>query len=373
MAKTEPFDRYSDQYEQWFTDHKHAFYSELKIIRKLLPLKGRGVEIGVGSGIFALALGISEGCDPSEEMRRKAAEKGIKAIDAVAENLPWEDESFDYALMVTTICFVDDPARALAEISRILKPRGKVIIGFVDSNSQVGRQYLRQKDKSLFYSDAVFFSPPEIYSLLEQKGFVIEKTLQTLFGSLDKVNSTQPSRNGHGEGSFVVIKAGKKVTGPIRFAMAVDRDNNFDIKQFCCAHNFKIYEWFDKDFSYVKDLINPFRHEEENEMKDRTKKGQVLTGLLKKESVDVIVSCNFGDNIEMAVNNFIPVIVPSDTPAKARSVLTKHIEWIKDELQNSPGDYRLFTIRQGILKTSVHSDSKKTNTRDWPKHRGHDD
>ncbi|MFO7755141.1 MAG: methyltransferase domain-containing protein [Bacteroidales bacterium] len=373
MAKTEPFDRYTDKYEQWFTDHKYAFHSELEIIRKMLPVKGKGVEIGVGSGIFASPLGISEGCDPSEEMRRKAAEKGIKAIDAVAENLPWEDGSFDYALMVTTICFVDNPARALAEINRILKPRGKVIIGFVDRNSQVGRQYLRQKDKSLFYSDAVFFSTADIYSHLEQEGFIIEKTLQTLFGTLDKVKSTQPPRNGHGEGSFVVIKAGKKITGPIRFAMAVDRDNNFDIKQFCCAHSFKIYEWDNKDFSYVKELINPFRNEEENEISSRIKKGHILTRLLKKESVNVIVSSDFGDNIEMAVDNFIPVIVPSDTPAKVITVLTKHMEWIKDELQNRPGDYKLFTIRQGILKTSVHSTSKKTSNRDWPKHRGHND
>ncbi len=373
MAKTEPFDRYYDQYEQWFTEHKHAFYSELEAVRRLMPMKGKGVEIGIGSGVFASPLGISEGCDPSAEMRRQAEARGIKAINGVAENLPYKDESFDYAIMVTTICFVDDPEGALAEVNRILKPDGKIIIGFVDRDSKVGNKYLREKDKSLFYRDAAFFSTDEILSLLKQNDFIIEKTAQTLFGTLDSVKKTQSVKSGYGEGSFVVISAKKKFTGPIRFALAVDSANNFDIKQFCCAWSFKIYEWDNREFRYLEEIINPFRNEKEDEISDRKRKGEILTGLLKKESIDVIVSRNFGFNVEIAVSNFIPVIVFSETPAEVRDILTKHIEWIRDELQNRAGDYKLFTIRQGIMKTSVHGDSRRNSNRDWPKHLGEND
>jgi ubiquinone/menaquinone biosynthesis C-methylase UbiE len=112
MAKTKPFDDYISEYEQWFDDHYFAFLSEIEAIRSVLPSKGKGVEIGVGSGLFASALGIPEGCDPSATMRAKAIERGINAIEGIAENLPYNNESIDFSLMVTTICFVDDAHKA---------------------------------------------------------------------------------------------------------------------------------------------------------------------------------------------------------------------------------------------------------------------
>ncbi|MBN1388910.1 MAG: class I SAM-dependent methyltransferase, partial [Bacteroidales bacterium] len=191
MAKTEAFDKHLAEYEQWFEDNHYAFLSELEAIRELLPSKSRGVEIGVGSGLFASALGIEEGCDPSETMRKEAISRGINAIDCIAEKLPYDDNSFDYAILVTTICFVDDPSMTLKEINRILKPRGKLIIGYVDSESIMGQQYLREKDKSLFYGDASFFSTAEIYKLLQENHFIPGKTIQTVFGPLKKITDIQ--------------------------------------------------------------------------------------------------------------------------------------------------------------------------------------
>jgi ubiquinone/menaquinone biosynthesis C-methylase UbiE len=211
MAKTEPFDNHLPEYEQWFEDNHYTFLSELEAIRKLLPQKGKGVEIGVGSGIFASALGIKEGCDPSGSMRKKAVRRGIKVIDCIAEKLPYEDESFDFALMVTTICFVDDPEKSLHEINRILKPRGEILIGFVDRDSQVGKKYIKEKDKSLFYKDARFFSTKEIHEFLQANDFIIGKTVQTVFGPLDNIKNIQQTENGHGKGSFIVSRGIKKV------------------------------------------------------------------------------------------------------------------------------------------------------------------
>ena len=53
MAKTGPFNEHLSEYEQWFSDNHYVFKSELEAIRKALPKKGRGIEIGIGSGIFA--------------------------------------------------------------------------------------------------------------------------------------------------------------------------------------------------------------------------------------------------------------------------------------------------------------------------------
>ena len=101
MALTEPFDSHSQEYEQWFDRNHLAYQSELEAVRAQLPETGEGFEIGVGSGLFAAPLGIHHGVEPSEPMRGLALEKGIEAVNGVAEDLPYEDESFDYALMVT--------------------------------------------------------------------------------------------------------------------------------------------------------------------------------------------------------------------------------------------------------------------------------
>ena len=158
MAKTKPFDNHLAEYEQWFDINSYVYKSELEAIRKLIPINGRGIEVGIGSGLFAKPLGINEGCDPSATMRIKAEARGLDTKECVAENLPYNNESIDYILMVTTICFVDDAEKVFQELRRVLKPNGCVIMAYVDKNSPIGKIYLQQKEKSLFYKDATIFS-----------------------------------------------------------------------------------------------------------------------------------------------------------------------------------------------------------------------
>lgn len=56
MAKTSVFDRYAGDYDTWFDTHAEVFVSELDAVRALLPNRGKGVEIGAGTGRFAAAL-----------------------------------------------------------------------------------------------------------------------------------------------------------------------------------------------------------------------------------------------------------------------------------------------------------------------------
>lgn len=207
MAKTKPFDEHLDEYEQWFVDHHYVFQSELAAIQRVLPKSCRGMEIGIGSGIFAKPLQIKNGIEPSRTMREKARKRGLDPIDGVAEKLPYPDKSYDFALMVTTICFVDDIRKSFREANRVLKNNGHLIIGFVDKTSPVGKLYLRYKNKSLFYKEAVFLSTEEVYNILKDSGFEIKTTLQTVFGTLDTINQIQEPENGYGKGSFIVIKA----------------------------------------------------------------------------------------------------------------------------------------------------------------------
>ncbi len=164
MTKTTIFDTHINQYQRWFDENNFVYQSELEAIRQLCPTQGRGVEIGIGSGLFALPLGITEGCDPSPKMRAKAVKRGLNAIDGKAEDLPYPTGSFNFALMVTTICFVDDDDhKSIQEVRRILKDKGKFIVAFVDKNSPIGKQYLKHKNKSVFYKDATFYSTHDIY------------------------------------------------------------------------------------------------------------------------------------------------------------------------------------------------------------------
>ncbi len=209
MAKTEPFDHYAPEYDNWFEKNKYAFQSELNAVRKLLPQTKETIEIGVGSGIFAEPLGIKEGVEPSKAMRERAVQKGIKVTDAIAEKLPYNDASKNGAIMITTVCFVDNVYKSFLEVNRILKEDGFFIIGFVDRNSPIGKDYLKHQDESLFYKDATFFGTEEIYSILSETGFKITNTCQTIFGNIMEINAVQPVLDGYGKGGFVVIKAQK--------------------------------------------------------------------------------------------------------------------------------------------------------------------
>jgi len=209
MPKTEPFEKYAGQYEDWFEKNRFAYESELRAIRAQIPESGDCIEIGVGSGRFASPLGIKLGVEPSKKMREIAEQRGIKALDGVAEALPFNDSVFDCALMITTICFLDNIEGAFKEAYRVLKSGGFLIIGFVDRDSVIGRQYQRQKEKSVFYRIATFYYVDEVIVYLRKAGFRDFHFSQTIFHSLSEMECIEPVKEGYGEGSFVVIKAMK--------------------------------------------------------------------------------------------------------------------------------------------------------------------
>jgi len=206
--KSEPFDKYHERYDDWFNRHENLYKSELEAVRELLPSEGKGIEIGVGSGRFAYPLSIGFGLDPSEEMLRIADERGIQVVRGVGEKIPFKNGSFDFALIVTTICFFDDPLKALKETARILKPEGTIIIGFIDKNSSLGQIYQKKKDENVFYSPAHFFSVEEVTDLLKKLGFSELSFVQTIFEGIDTTSVEKPKK-GYGEGSFVVVRAEK--------------------------------------------------------------------------------------------------------------------------------------------------------------------
>ncbi len=209
MGGVDAFDKNVNQYEQWFIDHPLAYVSEMHAVRQLLP-KGSGIEIGVGTGRFGAPLGIKKGIEPSQAMAALAKRKGIEILSGVAENLPYRDNEFDFTLMVTTVCFLEDMDLAFGEAYRVLRPGGAFVIGFVDREGPLGKEYLKRRDKSVFYRDATFYSVTEIVDHLKQAGFNNFAFCQTLFKPLDDMDEVDAVKEGFGLGSFVVVRGVKK-------------------------------------------------------------------------------------------------------------------------------------------------------------------
>ncbi|MGM0460486.1 MAG: class I SAM-dependent methyltransferase, partial [Bacteroidota bacterium] len=121
------------------------------------------------------------------------------------ENMPFLSDTFDFAVMITTVCFLDDIQKAFRETARVLKPNGHFIIGMIDKDSPLGQKYQQYKEDNPFYRDAHFHSVSEITESLENTGFGDFEFWQTLItASEEKPEEPQP---GYGEGGFVVIKA----------------------------------------------------------------------------------------------------------------------------------------------------------------------
>jgi len=207
MPRTAPFEQFTDRYEAWFDAHEPAYDAEVTALEQLVGAPGRGLEIGVGTGRFAAPLGIEVGVDPAGEMLVHARERGIQAVAGVAEQLPFADASFDTALIVTTICFVEDIPRTLAEAHRVLAPGGDLVIGYIDKDSPLGQQYQANKEQNPFYRDAVFVATDDLIDALETAGFGDFAFVQTIFGDLASVTAEEPIEAGYGEGSFVGIRA----------------------------------------------------------------------------------------------------------------------------------------------------------------------
>jgi SAM-dependent methyltransferase len=108
-----------------------------------------------------------------EGARRRARGAGVELRpcrgDAAA--LPFPPASFDVVLAVTLLCFVDDPARTVQEMARVLRPGGRLVLGELGSFSLWGVwRRLRGWAGSTRWRQAHLWSPGALRSLALQAG-----------------------------------------------------------------------------------------------------------------------------------------------------------------------------------------------------------
>ncbi len=174
MADGDVFERFAEDYDRWFEEHSAVYHAELARIKRHLPRPdSRAIEIGVGSGRFAAPLGITLGLEPSLPLARMARGRGIEVIRGKGEAIPIRDEACSLALLMTVICFLDDPVPVFLELHRILAPQGTLIIGFLEREGEVAQKYRYDEKKHRFLSRARFYSVHEVFDLLLRTGFCV--------------------------------------------------------------------------------------------------------------------------------------------------------------------------------------------------------
>ncbi len=212
------FNTYADEYDTWFDSEPGAtiFAMELACLQPLLHSYPRPyLEVGVGSGRFAQALGIEYGVEPAPALLKKASARGLEVKRASGEKLPFLDSSFGGILIALTLCFVDDPAQVLREVSRMLTPEGGLVLGLILKDSPWAELYAaKAREGHPIYSKARFFPGDKVENLLKQSGFDEVQYRSILFQppGLSSYHHEQPIDSYIESAGFVAIGSRKRQT-----------------------------------------------------------------------------------------------------------------------------------------------------------------
>jgi SAM-dependent methyltransferase len=120
------YDGIADWYDAEFQPAPLESETWTTLVELLGADTGTLVDVGCGTGSHAAALAelgwTVTGVDVSEDMLRRAREKGVEAVQADAKALPFEDAFFDAAVSVFTHTDVDDFSAVVREVARVLRP-----------------------------------------------------------------------------------------------------------------------------------------------------------------------------------------------------------------------------------------------------------
>ena len=208
-----PFDDFSLEYDAWFDKGGSlVFHIEVGALKKLLSaLPKPWVEVGVGSGRFAQALGIKTGIDPSYRLLQMARRRGVKTLLGRGEDKLFDKASFGTVFLIVTLCFVDSPLEVLEEAHRILMPDGSLVLGLVLKESPWGQFYQQKKAQGhRFYKHANFYTYRETIDLMARTGFSTKRIVSTLFQKPGEVQQIEDPQEGYSpQAGFTLMVAGK--------------------------------------------------------------------------------------------------------------------------------------------------------------------
>jgi SAM-dependent methyltransferase len=183
--RTDAFNSQADRYDAWYDTPKGQalLATEVTCLRPFIQrLPQPWLEVGVGTGRFAQALGIGYGLDPAPSALVKARQRGVPVVRSVGEAIPFIGGAFGGVLVAFSLCFVNDPLAVLREAHRVLLPDGGLVLGLLLRGTPWADFYAqRGKEGHPIYSTAHFYSKEEVERLLAQAGFRVTACRSTLF------------------------------------------------------------------------------------------------------------------------------------------------------------------------------------------------
>lgn len=202
MSKTaKKYDRFSRIYDLFEGPMERGAFSKYR--KKALSLaKGKVLEIGVGTGknlphypkdVEVIGIDFSKGMlEKAEKKRKELGLENVKLLLMDAQNMEFEDNTFDTVVSTFVFCTVPDPTKGLKEAYRVLKPGGKAI--FLE----------HMKSESKLLNIPLYIMDPVMRALLgtsmvretqkhiEKAGFKIERVENLFFDIVRLIVATKP-------------------------------------------------------------------------------------------------------------------------------------------------------------------------------------
>ena len=181
----EIFDQWPEKYDQWFETPMGQLikgYEVELILNMLMPSRGELVlDAGCGTGVFtkpildtgARVVGLELSHPMLVRTLTTCAPRDFKSVQGDMRRLPFGKDSFDKAVSITAIEFIEDAEVAFEEMYRVIKPGGIIVVATLNSLSPWAhrRKEAAKKGHPLF-SHAIFRSPEELAGLSPVEGII---------------------------------------------------------------------------------------------------------------------------------------------------------------------------------------------------------
>ena len=186
MTRQKLFDTWPEKYDRWFTTPLGSLVKEYEkelVLELLSPSQGeRILDAGCGTGVFTLDILAAGahivGLDISMPMLLSAEHKAqgypLLLTRGDMMSLPFPDCTFDKAVSVTALEFIQDAKSAVKELFRVTRHGGSVVVATLNSLSPwaAGRKAKAQQGRSTIFERAIFRSPNEIRALGPGNGVI---------------------------------------------------------------------------------------------------------------------------------------------------------------------------------------------------------
>jgi SAM-dependent methyltransferase len=156
---------------------ERTFAAALSRIERLVPHKGRLLDVGTAAGAFLAAAKArgwdAEGCEPNRWMAEWGSRRyGVVIRPGELFDHDYPAHAFDVVTLWDVVEHTPDPARVVKRIGELLKPGGLLIVNYPDRGSWIAR-LLGRRWPFLSSVHLYYFTRGTLAKLLESSGFQV--------------------------------------------------------------------------------------------------------------------------------------------------------------------------------------------------------